>query len=416
MSDCYNRNDIFMQPKTDQYGSHMIMTNVHKPNKTKYINVDTRFREDYASRDPYPLSKCSTGVCGETSTPNPSFNYTTEVNHNIYIPERVNEVKSMKVNSVEIPCTFYNVSSAIGNNSFKIINNTVAFDTSNNEIVNVATQDDVSLQNSVNPSVTFMGAADASGNTNLTYYVDTIVVPDGQYDATQLKDAINTQIALLDRIDQTGDPITTADTDDLVFDISTNTLGTKTFVYSKGSTLTIDFSADDTGVSNIQGFTSSLGWMLGFRTASTTVEYDLLYETGYAGNAGSSGYGPSGQPLVNAMSVVNMNVPRYLYLAVDEYNNKGNQRSFITPLTNSLINKNIIGRISVDKANNGFGNYEFGKLLIASIENGMLCSDTRTYTGKSDLLKMNVKLLYENGNIVSLNGVDFSFLLEVEHE
>jgi len=29
---------------------------------------------------------------------------------------------------------------------------------------------------------------------------------------------------------------------------------------------------------------------------------------------------------------------------------------------------------------------------------------------------MNVKLLYENGNIVSLNGVDFSFLLEVEHE
>ena len=261
-----------------------------------------------------------------------------------------------------------------------------------------------------------MGAADASGNTNLTYYVDTIVVPDGQYDATQLKDTINTQIALLDRINQAGDPITTADTDDLVFDISTNTLGTKTFVYSKGSTMTVDFSADDTGISNIQSFTSSLGWMLGFRSTSISVEYDLLYETGYAGNAGSSGYGPSGQPLTNAMSVVNMNVPRYLYLAVDEYNNKGNQRSFITPLTNSLINKNIIGRISIDKANNGFGNYEFGKLLIASIENGMLCSDTRTYTGKSDLLKMNVKLLYENGNIVSLNGVDFSFLLEVEHE
>jgi len=411
MSDCFNRNDIFMQPKTDQYGSHMIMTNVHKPNKTKYINVDTRFREDYASRDPYPLSKCNTGVCGETTTPNPSFNYTTEVNHNIYIPERINEVKSMKVNSVEIPCTFYNVSSANGNNSFKIINNTVAFDSSNNEIVNVATEDDVSNQNSLNPSVTFMGAADASGNANLTYYADTIVVPDGQYTATELKTAINSQIALLDRIDQTGDSITTADTEDLVFDISSTTLGTKAFVYSKGSNMTIDFSADDKGVSNIHGFTSSLGWMLGFRSTSISVEYDLLYETGYAGNAGSNGYGPSGQPVVNAMSVVNMNVPRYLYLAVDEYNNKGNQRSFITPLMNSLINKNIIGRISIDNAN-----YGFGKLLVASIENGLLCSDTRTYSGKSDLLKMNVKLLYENGNIVSLNGVDFSFLLEVEHE
>lgn len=411
MSDCFNRNDIFMQPKTNQYGSHMIMTNVHKPNKTKYINVDTRFREDYASRDPYPLSKCSEGVCGETSTPNPSFNYTTEVNHNIYIPERVNEVKSMKVKSVEIPCTFYNVSSAIGNNSFKIINNTVAFDSSNNEIVNVATEDDVSLQNSVNPSVTFMGAADASGNTNITYYVDIIVVPDGQYTATQLKDAINTQIALLDRINQAGDPIPTADTNDLVFDISSTILGTKTYVYSSGSNMTIDFSADDHGVSTPQNFTSSLGWMLGFRSMSINVEYDLLYESGYSARVGNTGYGPDGQPIVNAMSVVNMNVPRYLYLAVDEYNNKGNQRSFITPLTNSLINKNIIGRISIDNANYGFGN-----LLIASVENGLLCSDTRTYTGKSDLLKMNVKLLYENGNIVSLNGVDFSFLLEIEHE
>lgn len=411
MSDCFNRNDIFMQPKTNQYGSHMIMTNVHKPNKTKYINVDTRFREDYASRDPYPLSKCSEGVCGETSTPNPSFNYTAEVNHNIYIPERVNEVKSMKVKSVEIPCTFYNVSSALGNNSFKIINNTVAFDSSNNENVNVATQDDVSLQNSVNPSVTFVGAADASGNTNLTYYVDIIVIPDGQYNATQLKDAINTQIALLDRIDQSGDPIPTADTADLVFDISSTTLGTKTYVYSTGSTMTVDFSSDDMGISNPQSFTSSLGWMLGFRNTTINVEYDLLYETGYAARAGNNGYGPDGQPLVNAMSVVNMNVPRYLYLAVDEYNNKGNQRSFITPLTNSLINKNIIGRISIDNTNYGFGN-----LLIASLENGLLCSDTRTYSGKSDLLKMNVKLLYENGNIVSLNGADFSFLLEIEHE
>lgn len=411
MSDCFNRNDIFMQPKTEQYGSHMIMTNVHKPDKTKYINVDTRFREDYASRDPYPLSKCSEGVCGETQTPNPSFNYTAEVNHNIYIPERINEVKSMKVKSVEIPCTFYNVSNAIGNNSFKIINNTVAFDSSNSEIVNVATEDDVSLQNSVNPSVTFMGAADASGNANITYYVDTIVIPDGQYTSTELKNAINTQIQLLDRIDQTGDPITTADTNDLVFDITTTTLGTKALMYSTGSNMTVDFSSDDMGVSNIQSFTNSLGWMLGFRSASINVEYDLLYETGYAARASTTGYGPDGQPVISAPSMVNMNVPRYLYLAVDEYNNKGNQRSFITPLMNSLINKNIIGRISIDNANYGFGN-----LLTASLENGLLHSDTRTYTGKSDLFKMNVKLLYENGRIVSLNGVDFSFLLEVGHE
>ena len=74
------------------------------------------------------------------------------------------------------------------------------------------------------------------------------MIPDGQYNATQLKDEINTQIALLDRINQAGDPITTADTDDLVFDIS-STLGTKTYVYSKASNMTVDFSSDDMGVS-----------------------------------------------------------------------------------------------------------------------------------------------------------------------
>ena len=153
------------------------MTNVHKPNKTKYINVDTRFREDYASRDPYPLSKCSEGVCGETATPNPSFNYTTEVNHNIYIPERINEVKSMKVKSVEIPCVFYNVSNALGNNSFKITNNTVAYDSSNNENVNVAAQDNVTSQNAAS-NITFIGKADASGNSNLSFYQDVIIVGD----------------------------------------------------------------------------------------------------------------------------------------------------------------------------------------------------------------------------------------------
>ena len=30
--------ELFMGPKTTQYGSHMVMTDVVKPTKTKYIN------------------------------------------------------------------------------------------------------------------------------------------------------------------------------------------------------------------------------------------------------------------------------------------------------------------------------------------------------------------------------------------
>lgn len=35
----------FWQPVVDQYGKHMVMTNVYKPTKTKYWNIDTRFQE-----------------------------------------------------------------------------------------------------------------------------------------------------------------------------------------------------------------------------------------------------------------------------------------------------------------------------------------------------------------------------------
>jgi hypothetical protein len=37
----YNNMDLFLEPKTKQYGSHMVMTNVHKQSKTKLVNVDT---------------------------------------------------------------------------------------------------------------------------------------------------------------------------------------------------------------------------------------------------------------------------------------------------------------------------------------------------------------------------------------
>ena len=43
----FNKNQLFMEPKTKQYGSHMVMTNVQKNSKTKYINIDTQFRDEY---------------------------------------------------------------------------------------------------------------------------------------------------------------------------------------------------------------------------------------------------------------------------------------------------------------------------------------------------------------------------------
>jgi hypothetical protein len=92
-SNYFDNKSCFLEPKVDQYGSNMVMTNVHKPSKKKYLNIDTRFVERGANIDQeYVLN----------------------------LPERVNDVRSIKVDNVQIPMSFYNVSDALCNNSFYI--------------------------------------------------------------------------------------------------------------------------------------------------------------------------------------------------------------------------------------------------------------------------------------------------------
>jgi hypothetical protein len=81
-------------------------------------------------------------------------------------------------------------------------------------------------------------------------------------------------------------------------------------------------------------------------------------------------------------------------------------------LYKSLLNKNIIARITMNRN----GGVDYGTVLPANNFNGLLMSDTRSYTGKIDLMKLNTQLLTEDGIVVNLNGIDYSFCLEVTHE
>jgi len=297
MSQFKNTNDLFLEPKTTQYGSHMIMTNVTKQTKTKYINIDTRFRDEY--------------------------NYLQIANYNITLPERIADVSKMTVKSVEIPISFHNISSNIGNNCFNVT---------------------------------------ISGTTTK------ITIPDGNYNTTSLTSALNTAL--------TG------------YNLTYNNSSSKSTLTSTSGTVTVNFAIGSTGGSDKYNFKSKLGWLMGFRNSTYSIT----------------------STITTSESFIDLNGPRYLYLAIDEFN-KGNQHSFYSPLYTSIINKNIIARISLDPSN-----HSFGSVLPVNYSNGLLLSDTRSYTGKIDLLKLNVQLLDENGNNIALNGLDFSFCLEVEHE
>jgi len=72
-----------LEPSVQQQGSHMIMKNVSKTLKEKIVNIDTKYRSDY--------------------------NYTLGSSINMVFGDKLSEVRSMEVISLDIPITFYNI-------------------------------------------------------------------------------------------------------------------------------------------------------------------------------------------------------------------------------------------------------------------------------------------------------------------
>lgn len=308
MSKYFDGKSLFLEPQVNQYGSHMVMTNVTKPSKRKYINIDTKFRDDYQL-----------------------YETNSVANFNVTLPERITEVKNMIVCNAEIPMSFYNVSLELGNNYFKIINTA----------------------------------------TNASAMVE---IPVGNYDANGLVRSINSAIQAK------SSPYK---------NLSLNIANNHSVFDCSAGTLKIEFDINADGSLDKFNFKRKLGWLLGFRNTTYTV--------------------------INGTSTISENFAdltglRYVYLVIDEFG-KGNQNSFLGPLPSSLVKKNILAKIMFNKTT-----FPFGTVIPANNFNGYLLTDRRSYTGKIDLQKLNVQLVDDVGNPVNLNGMDFSFCLEVEHE
>jgi hypothetical protein len=267
-------------------------------------------------------------------------NYYTTVSSNFHVdlPLRLTGVVSLQLSALELPNTFYVISQVFGNNFFVL---------------------------------------EISGEEPLI-----VTIPDGNYDYLGLQNYINNFLA-----DASGSY------SDIRFLADANTpAGSgpqggsgKMIVGSTSGTLnfSINFLTDRYGNEDRQTpLPLKLGWLMGFR--------DGYYENTEITTA--STYVSEG--------VINLLGPRYIYMVVDDFNNSVLD-GFYGAFTSSILNKNILARISLQGS---VFNY-------LSKDNMNLITTPRQYFGPVDIQKLQIQLLDEYGRILNLNNMDYSFCL-----
>lgn len=296
----------FVHAKTDAYYQG-ILNPLETRVITQCVNIDTRFRENIYS------------------TKSSDFAF--------QLPFKLNKVVSMQLASIELPITFYGVSSSYGNNYFWI------------EII------------------------DTSNNT----YSKLIQIADGNYNAADLINAVNMAIQSTNDIFQNIE---------VLLDITQTGSGTGKVTLQTASSeieqIILDFQKDMNGIPNNNAELSiKLGWNLGYQRP--------LYE-------GSVRY--------IADTIIEPATVRYLFLAIDDFHNSGNNH-FMSAFQKSVLNPNILARISVK-----------GTYFSIVMENDLnIVSEPRQYFGPVDIQRLRIRLFDEYGRIVDMNNANFSFCL-----
>ena len=262
------------------------------------INIDTRFRENYYA--------------------------TISTNFHLDLPIRLTQVVSLQLTAIEMPNTFYTISSVFGNNYFVVI---------------------------------------IEGETYLI-----VIVPDGNYTNLELQDFINNFI-------QTQTIAAYTDIQ-FIFDITSSKMVASSI--SGTTTFSLNFQTDIKGFEALQEpLQMKLGWLMGYRVGL------YLNKTSFTPEA-----------------CIDLTGSKYIYLVIDDFNNSVND-GFYGAFTSSILNKNILARISVQgNASN-----------IVSQNNLSLITTSRQYFGPVDIQKIHIQLLDEYGRIINLNFIDYSFCL-----
>jgi hypothetical protein len=190
-----------------------------------------------------------------------------------------------------------------------------------------------------------------------------VVVPEGCYDAISLavalQNAINVQLGTLGRFAVGIDPISF-----------------RTTIINSVHNFDMYFVTQQTNAY----LNRNLGWILGYRNPT-------YLESNYY----------TSESLFNGVPL------DYMYFVLDDYN-LSRSSNLIAVFNDSFIDKNILAKIP-------YSNCNF-QVLFEGKED--VISPRRQYFGPVDIRKLGLQLINKYGQIINLNGMDFSFTLEIE--
>jgi hypothetical protein len=276
-------------------------------------------------------------------------------NFNINLPIKFSNVVSMQVSSFEIPVTIYTISGKLGNNFFWIL-------ATNNEDIDGFADEKLSI---TIPDGNYLA-------DDLIFYLNNYVNTNPNFQSSNLLKYLTFYINISGTTNNSG-------SGQVVIGI----LSTFTTTYPTHSSFnfSLNFQYDANGNPDYSTpLPLKLGWLMGFRQG--------CYEdnTSYVSEA-----------------IINITGPNYIYLVVDDFNNNVNN-GFYSAFNSSILNKNILARITLQTAT-----YD-----ILSQNNLSLITNPREYFGPVDIQRLNIQLLDEYGRIIDLNNMDFSFCLTMK--
>jgi hypothetical protein len=286
---------------------------------SKCLNIDTRFRDNMTTSNSSDFL--------------------------VSLPVRLQKVVSMQITSFEFPVSFYGISSKYGNNYF------------------------------------YIEVTSDIGGGQIFMEQHTVVIKDGNYNASDLIDEINNYLVPRDASGN-KDTISIFNYVQFALDISETGSGTGKVSVApidslQGDTITsifLDFTRDINGIPDKTPITSKICMNLGF--LKRKYEGALSYTS---------------ETLIEPANI------RYLYLAIDDFNNNVNNH-FISAFNNSILSPNILARISVK------GSY-FSLMMETDL---VLSTEPRKYFGPVDIQKLHIQVYDDHGRILDTNNSNFS--------